>query len=111
MKAFYRITLGMCLFLTIAFLTAGMAAAGTKPVANFQYNDLTNTSYNEVEFTDTSTGEPTSWYWNFGDGTTSTYCNPVHGYSSPGFYTVTLTVANQWGSSSITKLVGAHIEC
>jgi hypothetical protein len=45
-----------------------------------------------VQFTDTSTGTPTSWLWNFGDATTSTLQNPTKTYSTPGDYTVTLTV-------------------
>ena len=45
-----------------------------------------------VTFTDISTGNPTSWSWSFGDGSTSTEQNPVHTYTSPGNYTVTLSV-------------------
>ena len=56
-----------------------------------------------VYFAGTSTGDPTSWSWNFGDGTTSTEQNPVHTYSTNGNYTVTLTVSGQSGSSSISK--------
>lgn len=32
------------------------------------------------------------WEWSFGDGTTSTERNPVHVYSQPGLYTVSLAV-------------------
>ncbi|HIH26460.1 MAG TPA: DUF3821 domain-containing protein [Methanoregulaceae archaeon] len=56
-----------------------------------------------VQFTDISTGAPTSWYWNFGDGVFSTEMNPVHTYLNPGTYTVGLTVSNTQGTSSITK--------
>ncbi|MFA5296361.1 MAG: DUF3821 domain-containing protein [Methanoregulaceae archaeon] len=56
-----------------------------------------------VQFTDISTGAPTSWYWNFGDGVFSTEQNPVHTYLNPGTYTVGLTVSNTAGTSSITK--------
>ena len=54
-----------------------------------------------VTFTDISTGNPTSWFWSFGDGNTSTEQNPVHTYTSPGNYTVTLSVND--GLSDITK--------
>jgi len=52
-----------------------------------------------VTFTDTSTGKPTMWAWDFGDGTTDMVGNPVHTYTQPGVYTVTLTASSQYGSS------------
>jgi PKD repeat protein/subtilisin family serine protease len=65
-----------------------------------------NPAYGEgplvVTFTDTSTGNPTSWLWDFGDGQTSTAQNPTHTYNQPGLYTVSLTVANVEGSDTIT---------
>lgn len=68
------------------------------PRANFSYsiNDLA------VSFTDTSTnstGTNTSWYWEFGDGATSTVQNPNHTYSAYGNYDVSLTVTDD---SSLT---------
>ncbi|NQS79056.1 MAG: PKD domain-containing protein [Methanoculleus bourgensis] len=56
-----------------------------------------------VAFTDTSTGEPTSWSWDFGDGSTSIEQNPVHIYIIPGTYTVTLTAKNAHGNDTRTK--------
>jgi len=53
-------------------------------------------------FTDVSSGTPVSWNWNFGDGNTSTVQNPSHTYLSvDSTYTVTLTVFNYCGDSSI----------
>ncbi len=60
----------------------------------FEVNGLT------ALFTDTSSGEPTSWLWDFGDGKTSTEQNPGHSYARPGSYAVTLTVANTFGVTS-----------
>lgn len=57
----------------------------------------------KVQFTDKSTGSPTSWEWNFGDGTSSTTKNPTHTYSKAGKYTVSLTVENTVGSNTTTK--------
>lgn len=51
-----------------------------------------------VSFTDSSTNNPTSWYWNFGDGDTSTQQNPTYTYNNPGIYHVTLTASNENGS-------------
>jgi PKD repeat protein len=74
---------------------------GDPPKADFgfQANGLS------VTFLDQSTGNPTGWSWDFGDGSTSTQQNPTHTYAKPGSYTVVLTVANAAGSSHATKLV------
>ena len=56
-----------------------------------------------VSFTDTSSGQPTSWSWAFGDGTTSTAQNPTHAYSAPGNYSVTLVASNAGASNTLTK--------
>jgi PKD repeat protein len=50
-----------------------------------------------VQFTDTSTGSPDHWFWEFGDGSTSTDQNPTHVYAADGSYSVALTVANPVG--------------
>jgi uncharacterized membrane protein len=57
-----------------------------------------------VQFTDLSTNSPTSWDWNFGDGTHATIQNPSHTYTSPGTYTVILTATNAGGSDVETKV-------
>ena len=58
-----------------------------------------------ISFTDASTGSPTAWYWDFGDGTTSTEQNPSKTYTSPGRYTVRLTVYEPGGYSSTYSLL------
>ena len=52
------------------------------------------------KFTDTSTRNPTSWHWEFGDGATSDVQNPVHVYTTPGTYLVNLTATNEYGSNT-----------
>ncbi len=52
----------------------------------------------DVQFTDNSMGIPQKWTWNFGDGSLSTERTPVHRYSTPGSYTVSLVVENKFGS-------------
>jgi PKD repeat protein len=56
-----------------------------------------------VNFTDQSTGEITSWLWDFGDGLTSTEQNPTHIYSDSGTYTVSLAVTDPEGSDTEIK--------
>ncbi|HOT03148.1 MAG TPA: PKD domain-containing protein [Methanolinea sp.] len=73
------------------------------PVAEFTANRTSGVSPLTVQFTDQSTGVPSSWAWVFGDGTTSTEQNPNHTYTSPGTYSVRLTVNNGVGTDSKTK--------
>ena len=77
------------------------------PSASFAASPTTGQAPLAVNFTDTSTGAPTSWQWDFGDGQSSTTRNPSHTYSDPGTYTVTLTATNANGSSTASKLVTA----
>lgn len=56
-----------------------------------------------VFFIDLSLGLIDEWHWTFGDGGESTQKNPVYTYTSPGIYTVSLTVRNSGGSDSIRK--------
>ncbi|MGK0383343.1 MAG: gliding motility-associated-like protein [Bacteroidia bacterium] len=48
----------------------------------------------EVQFTDTTAGNVTDWWWNFGDGTTSMLQNSSHDYESPDAYWVELIASN-----------------
>lgn len=73
------------------------------PTANFSF--ATGAAARSVQFTDTSTGGPTSWAWTFGDGATSTQASPLHTFPAAGGYTVTLTATNAQGSTSATKSV------
>ncbi len=60
-----------------------------------------------VTFTDASVGGDsctvTGWFWNFGDGETSTLQNPVHRYTAPGIYTVTLQTTFQCSDGTTVK--------
>ncbi|MFQ5526666.1 MAG: PKD domain-containing protein [Thermoanaerobaculia bacterium] len=58
-----------------------------------------------IRFRDASTGDPTSWDWDFGDGGSSSEQNPAHLYALPGDYVVTLTASKPDSSSTISQLV------
>ncbi|RJP43619.1 MAG: PKD domain-containing protein [Desulfobacteraceae bacterium] len=73
------------------------------PVALFSATPQTGPKSLTVQFTDQSTGNPTSWGWDFGDGNTSTERNPKHTYLTAGTFTVSLTVTNAEGADSEIK--------
>jgi len=73
------------------------------PVANFTANATSGTAPLTVQFTDNSTGSPTTWNWSFGDGFTSTNLNPLHIYASAGTYSVSLNATNSEGSNTTTR--------
>lgn len=75
----------------------------SSPVAAFTADTASGTYPHIVTFTDTSSGYPSSYSWDFGDGWTSTSQNPVHTYASVGTYSVSLTVTNSDGTDTETK--------
>jgi hypothetical protein len=64
--------------------------------------DWGNCSLKVCSFLDGSSGGPTSWFWEFGDGDTSTDQLPTHVYEDPGVYTVRLTVSDDGGTTTDT---------
>lgn len=76
-----------------------------QPGAAFSVNPPTMAQPYTVRFLDRSSGPPTTWSWNFGDGGTSTEQNPVHTYPGPGTFFVTLKVSNPAGGTRTTGYV------
>ncbi|MCP5004281.1 MAG: PKD domain-containing protein, partial [Planctomycetes bacterium] len=56
------------------------------------------------QFTDTSTGSPNKWLWDFGDGFTSESQNPSHTYAATGSYIVKLKAFVQTGVTDVTQV-------
>ncbi len=79
------------------------------PTADFSGSPTSGSEPLTVQFTDLSTGQPTTWSWDFGDGGTSSEQNPSHTYPA-GDYTVALTVTNGCGSDVETKTGYIHVE-
>jgi len=73
------------------------------PVADFTANVTTINEGEEISFSDLSTNSPSTWNWDFGDGSTSDLQNPTHIYNASGTYSVTLIVSNEFGTDTITK--------
>jgi PKD repeat protein len=91
---------GACSSLGTFALAMASAAA---PVAAFTAAPASGQVPLTVYFSDSSSGNPSSWSWDFGDGATSDEQNPSHTYTAAGSYDVTLTVANGAGADSLTK--------
>lgn len=70
---------------------------GAVPTANFSWS-FPQLAY-KAQFQDQSTNFPTSWQWNFGDGTGSLAQNPLKTFTTNGNFNVCLTVSNPFGTS------------
>ncbi|PKL67474.1 MAG: hypothetical protein CVV28_06350 [Methanobacteriales archaeon HGW-Methanobacteriales-1] len=103
------------LFLAIIFallLTFSSSAYATDvPVANFTANVTNSSAPANVQFNDTSTGNATAWFWEFGNGKNSSEQNPQHNYTQTGNFTVSLNASNVAGSSKITKTDLIEVTC
>jgi PKD repeat protein len=81
----------------------------TYGTVNFRADNNRGTVPLAVHFTDLSTVySPTRWNWSFGDGatfstTTASQRNASHTYTSPGIYSINLTITNATNSYSFVK--------
>ena len=77
-------------------------------IADFVFEPQTGSAPLTVRFQDRSSGSPTMWSWDFGDGPIpmeeevscsgdgcSNIANPVHTYTEPGTYTIRLTASSE----------------
>jgi PKD repeat protein len=80
------------------------------PVADFSASPTSDIAPLAVAFTDTSRGSPTTWRWDFGDGSNSTSRNPSHTYTDVGTYTVSLTTTYAaYGPKTKTRSDYIHV--
>jgi PKD repeat protein len=75
------------------------------PVALFSQDKYYGRSPLTVHFTDHSRNNPTSYFWRFGDGSSSTERNPTHQFTRPGFYVIQERVTNAAGSDTAFSAV------
>jgi len=80
-----------------------IAVPAAPPVPGFTVSQTSGVAPYVVDFTDSSTGDVDAYAWSFGDGTTSIATSPTHTYTTPGTYTVSLTVTGPGGSATETK--------
>ncbi|PWR69618.1 DUF2341 domain-containing protein, partial [Methanospirillum lacunae] len=75
-------------------------------VASFLASPSSGLAPLTVQFNDTSSGSNSDWQWNFGDLSQNiTTQNATHTFTSPGTYSVILTVNNSVGKSSSTSQI------
>ncbi|WP_306452327.1 PKD domain-containing protein [Foetidibacter luteolus] len=89
---------------------ANAVVAGEKPKAAFSADPLESCARLPIKFKDLSTGKITDWFWNFGDGTSSTLQNPSHIYKDTGHFSITLTVMSAGCEDSVTIKEYIHIK-
>jgi len=84
------------------YSTSSVALGPLTP--DFQANITSGQVPLTVQFTASSTSNPASRSWTFGDGATSTGWNPtyVHTYTTPGTYNVSLAVVTNYGATNTT---------
>jgi PKD repeat protein len=75
------------------------------PIAQYSQDKYYGRSPLTVHFTDHSRNNPTSYFWRFGDGSSSTEKNPTHQFTRPGFYIIQERVTNTAGSDSAYSAV------
>jgi PKD repeat protein len=79
--------------------------SGSAPIAEFSADKTSVSPGTAVQFTSNAGGTASTYQWTFEGGTpaNSTAANPSVTYTTPGIYSVTLTVGNASGSNTLTK--------
>lgn len=72
------------------------------PLVDFKVS-VPNSCDGKAFFKSVTANGPTSWIWDFGDGTTSNLENPMHEYQESGTYSIKLWASNGIGSDSLIK--------
>ena len=74
------------------------------PLVSFDAENINGNTPLSVSFYNRSFQGVQTYFWDFGDGQTSTEKNPVHAYQNPGTFSVTLTATGSAGSSTEKKI-------
>lgn len=97
-------SLSLMLIMMLSLIAAPVSAASGLQ-ASFTADPTSGNAPLVVLFKSTSTGNPSVYNWNFGDGSTSRSASTWHTYLKPGQYTVTLTVTRGTLSSTATQVI------
>ncbi|HWR27639.1 MAG TPA: PKD domain-containing protein, partial [Candidatus Thermoplasmatota archaeon] len=80
-----------------------ISVSNVPPSPDFNYLPSNPITTDTIQFTDTSTdsdGTIVSWFWRFGDGSTSAQQNPLYKYSDNGDYTIILNITDDDGAKN-----------
>jgi PKD repeat protein len=102
----WKATTSTLIFILIVVVLILVAGCAGPPIASFSVDGYVTAVGTPVQFLDNSTGEVTSWLWDFGDGNSSTEQNPSHVYAKKGDFSATLTVLNKAGNSTTKTNIG-----
>ncbi len=104
---------------TVSYTDLATGCVGTQEVTISEFINTPESQFSfsatqaMFEFTNESSGNPSTFEWNFGDGNTSTEENPTHEYLENGAYNICLKITNECGESetcsSVTIVIGADI--
>jgi hypothetical protein len=86
-----------------AFFTSFVVTVTNEVLADFTAVPTNGRAPLTVQFTNLSLGENLTATWQFGDGQMSSLLNPAHAYTTPGQYTVTLTVTGPDGTNTLVR--------
>ena len=73
------------------------------PTASYTYTTTVTCSTAVMFANATFNGE--NYYWDFGDGDTSSLVSPIHSYAVSGTYSVSLITSNAYGTDTSTQMV------
>ncbi len=97
---------GLALAALAFFASVSGTLAPSAPTPSFTASTVNPAAGCLVLFTDTSGGSPTTWSWDFGDGSVpAADQSPGHVFAAPGSYTVRLTAGNGTGTASATLTI------
>ncbi len=100
MKTINKVLLNCIQLVTLIIIST---AASAQLKADFAASPQVGCPPMIVNFEDKSTGSPTEWKWDLGNGTISYLQSPIATYFNPGVYTIKLIVKNQNGQDSIAR--------
>jgi len=94
-----------------ALASGSVTVLSDSPTADFTFSQVPPTSNHTIQFSSSNSSAIsgrtiTTYFWEFGDGTTSTSASPSHSYPAAASYNVTLTVTDSGGATGrVTKTV------